>query len=126
MDSMMSVSDLEIEGLDEDAAGQCDENDVLCKATPAIAETIRAIAREIRACRPISDSRFAEGVVYKDPTRSFQGRTGYKRLTFVQDNVSAPKAKLQRMRMEDQKTCCIDWCLRGRIGGQDVSLGLME
>ncbi|CAG9465668.1 unnamed protein product [Pedinophyceae sp. YPF-701] len=113
---MMSVDDLP----DGDV---CD--DFVCNSSPAVAQTVRQLARDLSRRFEVAQSSVADKVTYKDPLRSFEGRAGYEQ-NYIATNVTNPQGTVTRMQMEGNKTAVISWTLRGAINGQDVEIDMRD
>ncbi|EFJ42022.1 hypothetical protein VOLCADRAFT_119553 [Volvox carteri f. nagariensis] len=107
-----SISLKSIEDLD---TNYCD--DFLCTSSPAVEQTVRSLARELKRGRYTTTSLYQPGVTYSDGFRTFTGPEGFTRQRWVADNVQEPSLTIVKMRMLDKGTSEISWRLVGRLGG---------
>lgn len=112
----------EIEGLLDQH--QSAEDQFVCKSSPAVEETVRSWARQIKDLRPPPVTRMVDAISYTDALRSHKGKDPYARsyMSFIKDNVLTPKASIKRMSMRDQKNAVIEWVLTGTLSGQSVMI----
>lgn len=91
----------------------CDQFE--CKSSPAVEATIKAVARDLadlkEGARTLAP--FAEQVAFSDGWRSFTGRDGYKRYSYVSENLTGAKGAVTAMRMEELDTCVVEWRVQG-------------
>lgn len=98
-----------IEGLSTD---YCD--DFECTSSPAIEQTVRALARDLVALR-YTPRLFQPDVKYQDGLRSFTGYDKYRRTFWIKDSVRNPQVTIKRIQMADKSNALIEWRLRGSV-----------
>ncbi|KAK9823104.1 hypothetical protein WJX72_000285 [[Myrmecia] bisecta] len=111
----------EIEGLSRD---YCTE--FVCTSSPAVEQTVRALARDLTRLNTWTTSLFQKDVEYKDPLRSFRGVEKYKRLNYPYDNIKDPKVLVTKMQMVDMGVARISWRLRGSLAALPLDIDFVS
>lgn len=110
------VASMTIEDLDDDYC-----NDFECTSSPAVEQTVRALARDISRMK-FTTSLLQPDVQYNDGYRSFRGQDKYRREFWCRAGVKEPRARVTRLRMLDNGTAEISWQLKGQVAVWQIDI----
>ncbi|GAQ84489.1 hypothetical protein KFL_001910080 [Klebsormidium nitens] len=99
-------------------------NDFECNSSPQVRNTARQLVKDILEIKEGARSTgvFAKDVQYKDPLRSFKGRSKYRRLTYIRSALNDPVVAVQEMKMLSTSSLVIKWSFRGKPRTPPASL----